>query len=228
MSFDTKCWWRAGRSGRSRVSWGWRGSRFGSTSSRRRRFGDRRPRFDAGRSGTSWPSGSGRSGRVGPVDGRQAATDGHAAARAVGGRGARGRRDPRQRRGRRVEAAAPRGLRAADVSAGRSRRGRLLRGAGRRRRDAPQGVALPDAADVLGPRLRVDLRAAGSNQFSRRARARVRALRRRAGPRGVRQSAGGRRADPGRRRAHADAAFRRAGLALPAGGVLLSARGGPR
>ena len=39
----------------------------------------------------------------------------------------------------------------------RSRRGRLLRGAGRRRRDPPEGVALPDAADVLGPRLRVDL-----------------------------------------------------------------------
>ena len=46
----------------------------------------------------------------------------------------------------------------------------------------------------------------------------------RAGPRRVRQSAGGRRPDPGRRRAHADAAVRRARLALPAGGVLLSAR----
>ena len=91
---------------------------------------------------------------------------------------------------------------------GRSRRGRLLRGAGRRRRDPPQGVALPDAADVLGPRLRVDLRAAGSNQLSRRARPRVCALRRRAGPRRLRQSAGGRRPDPGRRRAHADAAVR--------------------
>ena len=37
---------------------------------------------------------------------------------------------------------------------GRSRRGGLLRGARRRRRHAAQGVALPDAADVLGPRLR--------------------------------------------------------------------------
>ena len=57
-------------------------------------------------------------------------------------------RDRRQRGGGGVEAAAPRGLRAADVSAGRSRRGRLLRGARRRRRHPPQGVALPDAADV--------------------------------------------------------------------------------
>ena len=87
-----------------------------------------------------------------------------------------------------------------------------------RRRRAPQGVAVPDAADVLGPRLRVDLRAAGSDQLSRRARPRVRALRRRAGARRVRQSAGGRRPDPGRRRAHADAAVHRARLALPAGG----------
>ena len=70
--------------------------------------------------------------------------------------------------------------------AGRSRRGRLLRGAGRRRRDPPQGVALPDAADVLRPRLRLDLRAARSNQFSRRARAGVCALRRRAGARNPR------------------------------------------
>ena len=48
---------------------------------------------------------------------------------------------------------------------------------------APEGVALPDAADVLRPRLRVDLRAPGSNQLSRRARPRVCALRGRAGPR---------------------------------------------
>ena len=138
------------------------------------------------------------------------------------------RRHRRQGRGRGVEAAAPRGLRAADVSTGRSGRGRLLRGAGRRRWDAPQGVALSDAADVLRSRLRVDLRAPGSNQLSRRARARVRALRRRAGPRRVRQSAGGGGADPGRRRAHADAAVQRARVALSAGGVLLSAGRGPR
>ena len=50
----------------------------------------------------------------------------------------------------------------------------------------------------------------------------------RAGPRRVRQSAGGRRPDPRRRRAHADPAVRRARLALPAGGLFLSARGGPR
>src|SRR6266481_5718894 len=54
------------------------------------------------------------------------------------------------------------GLRAADVSPRRSRRGGFLRGPRRRGWDPPQGVALPDAADVLGPGLRVDLRAAGS------------------------------------------------------------------
>ena len=69
---------------------------------------------------------------------------------------------------------------------GRSRRGRLLRGAGRRRWDPPQGVAVPDAPDVLGPRLRVDLRAPGSNQFSRRTRPRVCAFRWRARPRRLR------------------------------------------
>ena len=94
--------------------------------------------------------------------------------------------------------------------------------------DAPEGVALPDAADVLGPRLRLDLRAAGSNQLSRRARPRLRALRRRAGARRLRQSARRGRPDPGRRRAHADAAVRGARLALSARGVLLSARRGPR
>ena len=47
---------------------------------------------------------------------------------------------------------------------------------GRRRRDPSEGVALPDVADVLGPRLRADLRAPGSNQFSRRARPRLCAL----------------------------------------------------
>ena len=219
MSFGTKCWWRAGRSGRWRGSWGL--SRVTV-----------RKYLDAGGAGAESGGGAaaaaglgrgaraggGAAGRVGAVDRRQAAADGHAAARVAGGRGPPRRRHGRQGGGRRVEAAAPRGLRAADVSAGRSRRGRLLRGAGRRRRDPPQGVALPDAADVLGPRLRLDLRAAGSDQLSRRARARVRALRRRAGARRVRQSAGGGRADPGRRRAHADAAVRRARLALPARG----------
>ena len=131
-------------------------------------------------------AGAGAAGRIGAMDRRQTAAHRHATARAVAGRGAPRRRDRRQRRGRGMEAAAPRGLRAADVSAGRSRRGRLLRSAGRRRRDAPQGLAVPDAADVLGPRLRVDLRAPGSNQLSRRARPRVCALRGRAGPRRVR------------------------------------------
>ena len=35
MSFDTKCWWRGGRSGRSPASWGWRASRSASTWTRR-------------------------------------------------------------------------------------------------------------------------------------------------------------------------------------------------
>ena len=48
------------------------------------------------------------------------------------------------------------------------------------------------------------------------------------GARRVRQSAGGGRPDPGRRRAHADAAVRGARLALPAGSLFLSARRGPR
>ena len=73
-------------------------------------------------------------GRIGPMDRWEAAADGHAAARAAGRRGPSGRRHARQGGRRRVEAPAPRGLRAADVSAGRSRRGRLLRGAGRSRR----------------------------------------------------------------------------------------------
>ena len=41
---------------------------------------------------------------------------------------------------------------------------------------APQGVAVSDAADVLGPRLRVDLRAPGPDQLPRRPRAGLRAL----------------------------------------------------
>ena len=46
-----------------------------------------------------------------------------------------------------------------------------------RQRDAPEGVALPDAPDVFGPRLCVDLRAPGSDQLSGWARPRVCALR---------------------------------------------------
>ena len=69
--------------------------------------------------------------RIGPLDGWETAADGHAAARAGGGRGPPRRRHRGPRRGGGVEAATPRGLRAVDVSAGRSRRGRLLRGAGR-------------------------------------------------------------------------------------------------
>ena len=227
MSSATRCWWRADRSGRSPESGDCAGhgsevSGPGGSPSR----GGGAPAAAGVGGGGSADAGAARG--IAAVDQRQTAADGDAAARAVAGRGASRRRDRRPRCGGGVEATAPRGLRAADVSAGRSRGGRLLRGAGRHRRDPPQGVALPDAADVLGPRLRLDLRAAGSNQFSRRPRPRVCALRRRAGPRRVRQSAGGGRADSGRRRAHADAAVHGARLALPAGSVFLSARRGPR
>ena len=43
MSFDTKCWWRGGRSGRSPASWGWRGSPSASTWIRRFPRGNWRP-----------------------------------------------------------------------------------------------------------------------------------------------------------------------------------------
>ena len=44
MSSGTRYWWKAGRSGRSRGSWGYRGSRSGSTWTRRRRRARRRRR----------------------------------------------------------------------------------------------------------------------------------------------------------------------------------------
>jgi hypothetical protein len=71
--------------------------------------------------GQSGGAGPGAAHRVRAVDRWEAATDGGAAACAAGGGGTRGRGHGRQGRGRRVEAAAPRGLRAADLSAGRSR-----------------------------------------------------------------------------------------------------------
>jgi hypothetical protein len=213
MSSGTRCWWRAGRSGGGAgvgICAG-HGPQVCGAGGRSRGGGRGR-----GRCGRRSARGSRRCWASRQVDGRQAAADGHAAARVAGGGGPSRRRHARQGGGRGVEAPAPRGLRAADVSAGRSGRGRLLRGAGRRRRDAAQGLAVPDAADVLRPRLRVDLRAPGSGQLSRRARPGLRALRRRARPRGLRQSARRRRADPGRRRAHPDPAVRRARLALSA------------
>ena len=116
----------------------------------------------------------------------------------------------------------------ADVSPWRAGRGRLLRSAGRRRGPAPQSVALCAAADVLGPRLRLDLRAAGSGQLSRRPRARLCASGRRAGAHRVRQSAAGGGPDPGRRRADADARALRRSRRTTFRAVLLSARRGPR
>ena len=79
-----------------------------------------------------------------------------------------------------------------------------------------------------GPRLRLDLPAAGPDQLPGWPRSRLRALRRRARARGVRQSQGGGRADPRRRRADADAAVRRPGLALSARAMLLSPGRRPR
>ncbi len=49
-----------------------------------------------------------------------------------------------------MAAAAPRGIRAADVSSGRARRSRFLPSAHRPCRHSPQGVAVPDAADYSG------------------------------------------------------------------------------
>ena len=80
----------------------------------------------------------------------------------------------------------------------------------------------------LGPGLRADLRAAGSNQLSRWARPSLCAFRWRAGADRLRQSARGGRADLGRRGPHADAAVRGARLTLPAGSLLLSTGRGAR
>ena len=44
MWFGTKCWWRGDHSGRSRGSWGWRGSRCANTWTKPSRCDDRRPR----------------------------------------------------------------------------------------------------------------------------------------------------------------------------------------
>ncbi len=111
--------------------------------------------------------------------------------------------------GRGVEAPAPRGVRAAGVPAGRFGGGRLLRGARRARRQAAEGLDVRDAPDALGARLRVALHAPRPGELSRRARARVRALRLRAAAHRVRQSQGGRRQDPRRLRARARGALSR-------------------
>ena len=66
---------------------------------------------------TQMRRGRGVAHRVGGVDGREAAVDGDAVARVVGAEGHRRRGDRRQGRRRGVEAATPRGVRAADVSA---------------------------------------------------------------------------------------------------------------
>src|SRR5262249_58976244 len=96
-----------------------------------------------------------------------------------------GRRHARETGGGRVATAAAGGLCAADVSAGRPCGSRLLRSTHRSRRYTPEGMALPDAVDVLRPRLRVDLRATGPGQLSRWPRPRVCPLRGHARARGV-------------------------------------------
>ena len=105
--------------------------------------------------------------RVAALDGWQAAADRRAAAPMLVGGGPRGRRHRRQGdrsaewKRQRQEVFVP-----LVYKPGRPRRGRLLRGARRRRRRAAQGVDVRDAADALGPRLRVALPAAGSGRAS--------------------------------------------------------------
>ena len=82
-----------------------------------------------------------------PMDGRQAAADGDATARDVRAEGHEVgvtlvKEAVAEWKRRRREVFVPLTYRRA------TRRGGLLRGAGRSRRDAPQGVAVPDAADV--------------------------------------------------------------------------------
>ena len=230
MSFDTKCWWRGGRSGRWRGSWGWRGSRSGSTWTqavpRRKEAGPRRaaglgrgrrPRMQALLAeSVRWTGGKQR----------LTATRLHELLR---GRGPRRRRDARQRRGRRVEAAAARGLRAADVSrraiSPRSTSSRCWStSTGTRRkawlflmrlmysgRDFAWIYERQDQISFLDGHVRAFAHFGGVP-----ARIAYDNLR----PAVV--------ADPRRRRAHADAAVRGARLALPVRAVLLSARRRPR
>ena len=132
-------------------------------------------------------------------------------------RGPRGRRHAGEGGGGRVEAAAARGVRAADVSAGRSRRGRLLRGARRRRRRSARKAWLflmrlmysgRDFAWIYERQDQVSFLDGHVRAFAH--------FGRRAGAHRVRQSRAGGDADPGRRRADADAALRGARVALPA------------
>ena len=167
MWFGTKCWWKADRSGPCAGSWDWRGSRSGSTSRKRLRSATRRRGRGRDRCGT-WSAAGGAllAESAQWTGGKQqlTATRLHELLVAEGHRvGVTLVKEAvaewkRQRR----EVFVPLTYRP-----GESRRGRLLRGARRSRRHPSQGVALSDAADVLGPRLRVDLRAPGPDQFSR-------------------------------------------------------------
>ena len=103
-------------------------------------------------------AGAAAAGAVGPgVVGAhhgEAAHHGPEAAAGAARGGLRGRADARARVSARVAPHARRGLRAAGPPPGRERAGRLLRGQRRALRRAAQGLALPDAADALGARLR--------------------------------------------------------------------------
>jgi hypothetical protein len=162
------------------------------------------------------------------MDGRQAAPDGDAAARDARQRGLHGRRHDGQRGRGRVEASAPRGVRAAGVSAGRSGAGGFFRGAARPRRQAGQGVDVSDALDALGPRFRMAVHAPRPSEFSRRSRAGVRALRMRSAAHRVRQSQSGRDQDVRGLRAPACDALRGPVVALPFRSVLLPPAHGSR
>ena len=125
------------------------------------------------------------------ADDGEAAADGDEAAPPAARRGLRGRRDAGTGLPAGVAAPARRGLRAAGAPPGRRGAGRLLRGHRRAGRRAPQGLEVPDAADVLGPRLRPALRPPGPGRLPRRPRAGVRPLRRGARAHRLRQPQAG-------------------------------------
>ena len=229
MSFDTKCWWRGGRSGRSPASWGWRGSRSASTST------EAVPRSESGGRAAPRPVWDAVAARVQALlvesvrwtGGKQrlTATRLHELLVAEGHRvGVTVVKDAvaewkRQRR----EVFVPLTYRPGDLAEvdffevlvdvdGTRRKAWLflmrLMYSGR---DFAWIYERQDQISFLDGHVRAFAHFDG-----------------RAGPRRVRQSARGRRADPRRRRADADAAVRGARVALPAGGVFLSAWRGPR
>ena len=178
--------------------------------------------------GGGGPAGRGAARRVAAVDRRQAAADGHAAASAAAGRGPRGRRHAGARRrwrsgsGSGARSSIPLTYRPGDLAevdffevlvdvAGERRKAWLfllrLMYSGR---DFGWIYERQDQVSFLDGHVRAFAHLGGVP-----------------GAHGLRQSAAGGDADPGRRRADADAALRGARVALSARAVLLSARRGP-